>query len=47
MKRITITINDDVLTKLREKQSKIIKKTLKTCSMSKVFDIELRKSLKI
>ena len=45
-KRITIVLDDDLLKKLREKQSKLIKVSVKSVSFSSVVNETLRKSIK-
>ena len=44
--RITITMNPELEKKLREKQARIIKRTKKSCSLSKVIDITLKRGLR-
>jgi len=45
-KRITIVLDDDLIKKLREKQAKLIKKSAKSVSFSRVMNETLRQSLK-
>jgi len=44
--RITIILDDDLATSLRQKQAKQIKGTLKSVSFSHVLNETLRKNLK-
>ncbi len=44
--RITIVLDDDLVTSLRQKQAKQIKGTLKSVSFSRVLNEALRKNLK-
>ncbi len=44
--RITIVLDDDLATSLRQKQAKLIKGTLKSVSFSHVLNETLRKNLK-
>ncbi len=44
--RITIIIDDDIATTLRQKQAKLIKGSLKSVSFSRVLNDTLRKNLK-
>ena len=44
--RITIILDDDIATSLRQKQAKLIKGTLKSVSFSRVLNDTLRKNLK-
>ena len=44
--RVTIVIDGDILKKLREKQSKLIKRTTKYVSLSRVINETLRKGIK-
>ncbi len=44
--RITIIIDDDIATTLRQKQAKLIKGSLKSVSFSRVLNEALRKNLK-
>ena len=44
--RITIVLDDELLKKLREKQSKLIKVSPKSVSFSRVLNETLRKNLK-
>lgn len=46
VKRITVVLQDDIVMKLREKQSKLIKKSMKSVSFSSVVNEYLRQSLK-
>ena len=45
-KRITIMLDDDLLKKLHEIQSKQIKKSKKSVSLSRVLNVVARKGLK-
>ena len=45
-KRITIVLDDDLLKKLREKQAKLIKESIKSVSFSSVVNQTLRKNIK-
>jgi len=45
-KRITVVLDDELVKKLRNVQSKKIRKLNKSVSFSSVFNEELRKSLK-
>ena len=45
-KRITFVLDDDLLKKLREKQSKLIKESTKSVSFSKVVNETLHKGIK-
>ena len=45
-KRITVVLDDDLVKKLREKQSKLIKESLKSVSFSRMINQILRKSFK-
>jgi len=45
-KRITIVLDDDLLKKLREKQAKLIKESVKSVSFSSVINQILHKSIK-
>jgi len=45
-KRITIVLDDDLVKKLRERQSNLIKKSSKSVSFSRVVCDSLRKSIK-
>jgi hypothetical protein len=45
-KRVTIVLDDDLLKKLREKQAKLIKESVKSVSFSSVINQILRKSFK-
>jgi hypothetical protein len=44
--RITIILDDDLVTSLRQKQAKLIKGTSKSVSFSRVLNETLRKNLK-
>jgi hypothetical protein len=44
--RITVVLDDDLLKKLREKQAKLIKESVKSVSFSRVLNDTLRKSIK-
>ncbi len=44
--RITIVLDDELVKKLREKQSKLIKESAKSVSFSSVINQTLRKSIK-
>jgi len=45
--RITAMFDDEVVTKLRNKQAKLIQNSQKAVSFSKVLNLELRKVLKL
>jgi len=45
-KRVTIIFDIDIVKKLREKQSKLIKETVKSVSFSRVVNETLRKCIK-
>ncbi len=45
-KRVTIVLDDDLAKKLREKQAKQIKESLKSVSFSSVLNDLVRKGLK-
>ncbi|MBN4046051.1 hypothetical protein JYT57_00030 [Nitrosarchaeum koreense] len=45
-KRVTIVLNDDLIKKLRDKQSKLIKESKNSVSFSRVINEVLRKGLK-
>jgi len=45
-KRVTIVLQDDLVKKLREKQSKLIKESTKSVSFSSVVNVYVRKGLK-
>ena len=45
-RRVTIVLDDDLMTKLRERQSKLIKKSTGAVSFSKVLNDVLRGGLK-
>lgn len=45
-KRITIVLDDDLVKKLREKQARLIKESVKSVSFSKVVNEMLRKGFK-
>ncbi len=44
--RITVVLDDDLVKKLREKQAKQIKESVKSVSFSSVLNITLRKCIK-
>ncbi len=44
--RITVMLDDDVVTKIRQKQAKMIQKENKSVSFSKVINLVLEDSLK-
>ena len=44
-RRVTIVLDDDLVKKLRERQSKLIKKTTSSVSFSRVLNDILRESL--
>ena len=44
--RITIVLDSDLVKKLREKQSKLIKESVKSVSFSHVVNATLRKGIK-
>lgn len=44
--RITIVLDDDLVKKLRERQSSLIKKSAKSVSFSRVLNESVRKGLK-
>jgi len=44
--RITIILDDELIHKIRTKQAKLIKKSLKSISFSRVLNDTLRDSLK-
>ena len=44
--RITIMLDDDIMTTLRQKQAKLITKSTKSVSFSRVLNETLRKSIK-
>ena len=46
IRRVTIMLDDDLLKKLRNKQAKLIKKSLKSISFSRVINDSLNDSLK-
>ena len=46
VKRITIMLDDDLAKKLRERQAKLIKDSIKSVSFSRVLNDVLRKGLK-
>ncbi len=46
VKRVTVVFDDDLIKKLYEKQSKLIKKYASSVSFSKVVNEVLRKDLK-
>ncbi len=45
-KRITVVLDDDLVKKLREKQAKQIKESVKSVSFSRVLNMTLRKVIK-
>lgn len=45
-KRVTILLDDDLVKKLRERQSKLIKESTNSVSFSRVVNETIRKSLK-
>jgi len=45
-KRITVVLDDDLVMKLREKQAKQIKESVKSVSFSRVLNMTLRKVIK-
>ena len=45
-KRITVILDDDLVKKLREKQAKQIKESVKSVSFSRVLNMTLRKVIK-
>jgi hypothetical protein len=45
-KRITVVLDDDLVKKLREKQAKQIKESVKSVSFSRVLNMTLRKCIK-
>jgi len=45
-RRITIVLEEDLLKKLREKQAKLLTKSVKSVSFSSVINDTLRKSIK-
>ncbi len=45
-KRITVILDDDLVKKLREKQAKQIKESVKSVSFSRVLNMTLRKCIK-
>ena len=44
--RITIMLDDDLVTKIRQKQAKMIQKENKSVSFSKIINMTLEESLK-
>lgn len=46
VKRVTVVLQDDIVEKLYEKQSKLIKKSMKSVSFSSVVNECVRQSLK-
>ena len=46
VKRITIMLDDDLYKKLREKQAKSIKESIKSASFSHMLNVTLRKGIK-
>ena len=45
-KRVTIVLDDDLVKKIREKQAKLIKESVKSVSFSHVVNVTLRKGIK-
>ncbi len=45
-KRITVVLDNDLVKKLREKQAKQIKESVKSVSFSRVLNMTLRKCIK-
>ena len=45
-KRITIVLDDDIIKKIRERQAKLIMKSVKSVSFSSVLNEYVRKGLK-
>jgi len=45
-KRITVVLDDEIVKKLRHRQAKMINKSSKSVSFSRVINEELRKALK-
>ncbi len=45
-KRITVVLDEDLVKKLREKQAKQIKESIKSVSFSSVLNMTLRKCIK-
>jgi hypothetical protein len=45
-KRITVVLDDDLVKKLRDKQAKLIKESVKSVSFSHVVNATLRKGIK-
>ena len=45
-KRVTIALDDDLVKKIREKQAKLIKESVKSVSFSHVVNVTLRKGIK-
>jgi len=46
VKRVTIVLDDDLVKKLHDRQSKLIKKSTKSVSFSRVINEVVRKGLK-
>ena len=46
VKRVTIVLEDDLIKKLRDRQSKLIKESTKSVSFSRVVNEIIRKGLK-
>ena len=44
--RITVILDDDIVTTLRQKQAKLITKSTKSVSFSRVLNDTLRKNIK-
>ena len=45
-KRVTVVLDDDIVKKIREKQAKLIKESVKSVSFSHVVNVTLRKGVK-
>ncbi len=45
-KRVTVVLEDDLVKKLRGKQAKLIKESVKSVSFSRVLNMTLRKCIK-
>jgi hypothetical protein len=45
-KRVTVVLDDDLVKKIREKQAKLIKESVKSVSFSHVVNVTLRKGIK-
>ncbi len=45
-KRVTVVLDDYIVKKLREKQAKLIKESVKSVSFSRVLNMTLRKCIK-